>query len=126
MPAAAVIAAISLSLTSPIARCDEPVSPDAGGDPHGSGARSAPNPLGAKAVGTQALAKRRAGTDHGPFSEMKLLGGVSDNRASNLMTGNNVIADGALSGVSGVPLVVQNSGNNVLIQSATIINVQIK
>lgn len=84
------------------------------------------SPFGNKAIEIGALAKQRGGTDPGPLSEMKLNGVVSDNRASNLTTGNNVISDGAFAGINGVPLVVQNSGNNVLIQSATIINVQIK
>ncbi len=79
-----------------------------------------------KVLDQKALAKQRGGTDPGVLNDMKLNGVVSDNRASNLTTGNNAITDGAFSGVSGVPLVVQNSGNNVLIQSATIINVQVK
>lgn len=86
------------------------------------------SPFGAitKPVDLDALAKQRGGTDVGPLSDMKLNGVVSDNRASNLVTGSNAISDGALSGASGVPMVVQNSGNNVLIQNATIINVQLK
>jgi hypothetical protein len=84
------------------------------------------NPLGAKVVDINALAKQRGGTDPGTLSDMKLNGVVSNNSASNLTTGNNSISDGAFAGMSGVPLVVQNSGNNVLIQSATIINVQVK
>lgn len=84
------------------------------------------NPLGAKVLDTQTLARQRGGTDPGTLSDMKLNGVVGSNNASNLTTGNNAITDGAFSGVNGVPLVVQNSGNNVLIQSATIINVQVK
>jgi hypothetical protein len=57
---------------------------------------------------------------------MLLKGVVADNRASNLTTGNNVIAEGSFSGMVGLPLVVQNSGNGVLIQNATIINLQVK
>ncbi len=84
------------------------------------------NAFGVKVLDQKILAKQRGGTDPGVLSDLKLNGVVSDNRASNLTTGNNAITDGALSGISGVPLVVQNSGNNVLIQSATIINVQVK
>ena len=86
----------------------------------------AANPLGARVLDAKALAKQRGGTDPGTVSDMKLNGVVGSNNASNLTTGNNVISDGAFTGVNGVPLVVQNSGNNVLIQSATIINVQVK
>ena len=84
------------------------------------------SPFGGKILDQKALATQRGGTDPGVLNDMKLNGVVSDNRASNLTTGNNAITDGAFTGVSGVPLVVQNSGNNVLIQSATIINVQVK
>jgi hypothetical protein len=83
-------------------------------------------PFAAKRVDLDALAKQRGGADPGTLSDMKLNGVVGSNNASNLTTGNNAISDGAFAGVNGVPLVVQNSGNNVLIQSATIINVQVK
>ena len=46
--------------------------------------------------------------------------------ASNVTTGSNVISDGAFAGIGGLPMVIQNSGNNVLIQNATIVNVQLK
>ena len=84
------------------------------------------NPFGTQTIDPAALSRQRGGTDSGPVSDMKLNGVVSNNNASNLTTGNNLITDGAFTGVNGVPLVVQNSGNNVLIQSATIINVQLK
>jgi len=57
---------------------------------------------------------------------MKLNGIVSDNQAYNLVTGGNSISDGAFAGTSGMPTVIQNSGNNVLIQNATIVNVQVQ
>lgn len=57
-------------------------------------------------------------------SEMWVSGEVSDNRAERVITGNNSISDGAFSAMSGIPLVVQNTGANVSIQNATIINIQ--
>ena len=51
---------------------------------------------------------------------------VSDNHASNLTTGSNYVNDGSLAGASGFSTVVQNSGNNVLIQNATVINVKVQ
>ena len=57
---------------------------------------------------------------------MKLRGVVADNRAVNVTTGNNAISEGAFANTSGLPMVVQNTGNNVLIQNATIVNVQVK
>lgn len=83
-----------------------------------------PNPLGVKAVDAKALAAERGGTE--VLNEMTLKGVVADTRASNLNTGNNVIADGAFTGTVGLPMVIQNSGNGVLIQNATIINLQVK
>lgn len=56
---------------------------------------------------------------------MNLRGSVSNTRASELITGNNSISDGAFSGAVGLPMVIQNSGNNVLIQNATIINLRV-
>ena len=83
-------------------------------------------PLGARPLSFEALAGQRGGSDAGSSSDLRLTGTVAGNSASNVATGNNVITDGALAGASGVPLVVQNSGNNVLIQNATVINVQVK
>jgi hypothetical protein len=57
---------------------------------------------------------------------MKLDGVVTGNSATNVNTGTNVIDSGAFSNMSGIPVVIQNSGANVLIQSATIINLQFK
>lgn len=58
--------------------------------------------------------------------DLKSEGVVSNNQASNLTTGSNWITDGSLAGASGFSTVVQNSGNNVLIQNATIINLQVQ
>jgi hypothetical protein len=59
-------------------------------------------------------------------NDMKLDGVVTGNSATNVSTGANMIDSGAFSNMSGIPVVIQNSGANVLIQSATIINVQFK
>ena len=83
-----------------------------------------PNPLGVKPVDATALTVRRGKAD--VVNDMLLKGVVADNKASDLTTGNNVIADGSFTGMVGLPLVVQNSGNGVLIQNATIVNVQVK
>lgn len=82
------------------------------------------SPLGGRPVEAAALAANRGGTQ--VVNEMKLRGVVADNQASNLTTGSNLISDGAFSGAAGMPMVIQNSGNNVLIQNATIVNVQVK
>jgi hypothetical protein len=87
-------------------------------------ASSAPNPLGIKPLDSGTLAGKRGGTL--TLNDMKLKGVVADNSASHVVTGSNVISEGALSGAAGLPMVIQNSGNNVLIQNATIVNVQLQ
>jgi len=72
----------------------------------------------------QTLEARRGGTE--VINDMKLNGVVSDNQAYNLTTGSNTISEGSFAGSSGMPMVIQNSGNNVLIQNATILNVQVQ
>jgi hypothetical protein len=42
------------------------------------------------------------------------------------VTGNNSIADAAFSGASGLATVIQNSGNNVIIQNGTVLNLTLK
>ena len=59
-------------------------------------------------------------------SEMTLAGTTADNTAINVATGSNTITAGAFANMSGLPLVVQNSGANVLIQNAVIVNLQMQ
>ena len=59
-------------------------------------------------------------------SEANLGGVVSGNSASNLPTGSNTIDAGSFANMSGLPVVIQNTGANVMIQSATVINVMFK
>lgn len=61
-----------------------------------------------------------------PLSAIFANGTVADNRAVDVVTGSNSIRDGAFSNASGLPIVIQNTGANVLIQSATIVNVQLR
>lgn len=49
-----------------------------------------------------------------------------DNNALDTVTGGNFVTDGALTGSSGFSTVIQNSGNNVLIQNAMILNLQVQ
>ena len=85
-------------------------------------------PLG-KPLSNSSLAEQRGGhethvvTDQ-VFNDMRVNGKVTGNDAINNVTGNNTITN-AFTGASGVPTVVQNSGNNVLIQNATIINLEL-
>ena len=60
------------------------------------------------------------------MNDMQLDGVVGGNHASDLVTGSNFVADGSLTGNAGFTTVVQNTGNNVLIQNATIVNLQLQ
>ncbi len=55
---------------------------------------------------------------------MTLNGTVNNNTDDHVVTGSNTISTNSFNGAVGVPMVIQNTGNNVLIQNATIINVQ--
>ena len=77
------------------------------------------------AMSADQLGSYRGGTDI-VSNDMELSGAVAGNSARNVSTGMNTISGGAFTNASGLPLVIQNSGANVLIQNATIINVQMK
>jgi hypothetical protein len=53
-----------------------------------------------------------------------LTGTLADNVANKVVTGSNTISDGSFASSSGLPTVIQNSGANVLIQNATVLNVR--
>jgi hypothetical protein len=53
-----------------------------------------------------------------------LTGTLADNVANKVVTGSNTISDGSFSSSSGLPTVIQNTGANVLIQNATVLNVR--
>ena len=61
-----------------------------------------------------------------PMTSIFTNGAVTDNRAVDVITGSNSIRDGAFANASGLPIVIQNTGANVLIQNATIVNVQLR
>ena len=83
--------------------------------------------FGIAAVDSQDLALSRGGAELDiTLNDVKTNGAVSNNQASNLTTGSNFVNDGSFAGAAGFSTVVQNSGNNVLIQNATVINVQVK
>jgi hypothetical protein len=88
----------------------------------------APDPLGfGPAADLGKLEHSRGGTDTFNTNNTANLGGVvSGNSAVNVVTGSNTIDAGAFANMSGIPVVIQNSGANVLIQNATIVNLQFK
>lgn len=76
-----------------------------------------------QAVPAAALGDYRGGSGL-VYNDMKLAGTTAGNTAIDVATGTNTISAGAFSNMSGLPLVVQNSGANVLIQNAVILNLQ--
>ena len=88
-----------------------------------------PEPVPESALGPKidsaALEAQRGGTDT-VNNNMQLDGSVHDNVAHQVVTGSNSIDAGSFANMAGIPTVIQNTGANVLIQSATIINLQFK
>ena len=68
------------------------------------------------------LAAFRGGTD--VRNDARTIGDVAGNNASHVVTGMNVLQEGAFAHASGITTVVQNSGANVLIQNAMVVDVQ--
>ncbi|MCG6873507.1 MAG: hypothetical protein LJE97_00300 [Betaproteobacteria bacterium] len=98
------------------------------GDPISAGLteRAARTHLFDHAVTEAQLAEGRGGAADVNINEIVERGVVAENEAHHLTTGSNAISDGAFAGASGLPIVVQNSGNNVLIQNSTILNLNVK
>ncbi|MGE5489665.1 MAG: hypothetical protein ACM31P_00090 [Actinomycetota bacterium] len=71
------------------------------------------------------LDRFRGGTDVVVDNTNTTDGLIHGNHASNLVTGSNLI-DASFSGASGLSTVVQNTGNNVLIQAPVIVNLQVQ
>lgn len=108
--------------TSPASRAGEHVeqlrpdpAPPTGGAPAGFGPTAAANQLDSARGGADAMT-----------ADARLHGSVSSNSASQMTTGANRIESGSFAGAVGLPVVIQNSGANVLIQNATVINLQLK
>ena len=77
------------------------------------------------ALSDNRLSAQRGGQD-AQLSEIKAKSTVTDNSAHHLTTGTNSISDGAFGQMSGMPMVIQNSGNNVSIQNSTVLNLQLR
>jgi hypothetical protein len=76
-------------------------------------------------VAPEQLAALHAGADT-VSNELHVNGAVTANSASYISSGANTISSGAFSNASGLPVAIQNSGSNVLIQNATIINIHMQ
>jgi hypothetical protein len=65
------------------------------------------------------------GVDITTLNNMNVRATLSGNQANNNVNGYNIIDNGAFTQASGITSVIQNSGNNVIIQDSTIVNVTI-
>jgi hypothetical protein len=85
---------------------------------------------GAKALDAAELGEQRAKAkielDKLTIISPEQNGVVAGNSAVNTTTGANSIADTAFAGAAGIVNTIQNTGNNVLIQSSTIVNVALE
>lgn len=77
-----------------------------------------------QAVSVETLDSYSGGTS--VRNNQNLDGTVSSNSATKVNTGSNAISANSFSGATGLPTVIQNTGNNVLIQNGVIVNVQFK
>lgn len=76
-------------------------------------------------VSELALSQYRGARDI-TFNLQNTEGQLYNNQATNTVSGGNQISDQAFSGMNGFSTVIQNSGNNVLIQNSTIVNVKMQ
>lgn len=129
-PALALVI-LCMLLTVPMARADESAMADAAPDTTVSAVTTE---TGLISLGTDVShadldenrAKAMLEIDKVFINDQELNGTVSGNTAINSNNGANSIAGTAFSGASGFVNTIQNTGNNVLIQSATIVNVSIE
>lgn len=78
--------------------------------------------LGSAAVADEQLDQLRGRLT--VFNSNEVDGQLYNNEAVSNVTGSNFVTDGSFAGMSGFSTVIQNSGNNVLIQNATVLNLQ--
>ena len=101
----------------------------AGAEEAGQAAMRAAEVFGGVAVDSEGLAVSRGGAELDiTLSEATANshGVVGGNKASHVTTGSNYVNDGSFAGAAGLSTVVQKSGNNVLIQNSTVINLRVQ
>jgi hypothetical protein len=122
----AAVLASAMVIAAPLAKAQvtyvEPVVP-------ASASATAVAPLAddrlGSALGDHRLSAQRGGQEV-QLSDIKARSVVSENSAHHLTTGNNTVTQGAFGHTSGIPMLIQNSGNNVSIQNSTILNLQLR
>ena len=87
-----------------------------------------PGPFqGWEKLSTSELAVERGGesAELPPTDVIGMGADVRDNTVVNSTSGDNLVDGGAFAGAGGFSTVIQNSGNHVIIQNATIVNLTI-
>jgi hypothetical protein len=128
--------ALALGIVAGGARADEPVSaapaiPAEAATASSDAQLQASSPFSAATpIATDALGAQSAQTSVDVagivINQNNVNGVVTGNTASNNVSGNNSVSGSAFTDASGVLTVIQNSGNNVLIQDSTIINISME
>jgi len=83
---------------------------------------------GWEALSAAELTAERGG-ESAEFADVNFIGmgaEVQDNTVVNSTSGDNLVSGGAFAGASGFSTIIQNSGNHVIIQNATIVNLTIE
>lgn len=77
-------------------------------------------------IQSDALGRLRGGDSNvtNVTNDIDVDGDVSGNSADNIVSGTNIVSGGAFGNAAGISTVIQNSGSNVLIQNAMIVNVR--
>jgi hypothetical protein len=75
-----------------------------------------------QAIDVNELDELRGGDD--VDNTVTIDGRVDNNTADRIVSGSNVIQDGAFANANGISTVIQNSGSNVLIQNGMVVTVQ--
>jgi hypothetical protein len=117
MRAASLTIALAMAIALPVSVYGE--EPEADEAPVAESSTALGSP-----VASATLADQSGGDETQIINIIDIDGDVTDNTATNVVTGANNIQNGSFDNASGVFSVVQNTGANVLIQSATIVNVQ--
>ncbi|QGW66923.1 hypothetical protein GOY17_10380 [Lysobacter soli] len=84
----------------------------------------APDAAFGSAVDPGALSDMRGGEAQLVDNDILVNGRVEDAIADDVLTGSNSVTSGSFANASGISTVIQNTGANVLIQNAMIVNVK--
>jgi len=84
----------------------------------------APDAAFGSAVDPDALSDMRGGAEQVVDNDILVNGRVEDAIADDVLTGSNSVTAGSFANASGISTVIQNTGANVLIQNAMIVNVK--